>query len=151
MATIQIIGSLISYNIDQGKQLRDLGDILLEYSGDDWVQYDYNSSKNYTRRVVYRDHNIDIILIAWTPHQESGPHDHPNRGCIVRMLAGLLLEQEFVINNNNLEFVHEHSLEANKLGYQEGCLGIHNMINPTDQISVSLHVYAQPEYVAKFY
>ena len=67
------------------------------------------------------------------------------------MLAGLLLEQEFVINNNNLEFVHEHSLEANKLGYQEGCLGIHNMINPTDQISVSLHVYAQPEYVAKFY
>jgi cysteine dioxygenase len=144
------LGKEISNKIDNGYLLRDMNNDLLNYNGIDWLNYECNKEGKYTRKIVYRDNNIDIVIIAWNPHKESGVHNHPDRGCLLRIMRGTLIEKIFSLQKD-LECIKEHILSDNMISYQEGKNGIHNIQNATDEIIISIHIYSPPNFKTEFF
>jgi len=61
---------------------------------------------NYARHVMYRDEHLEILMICWKPQQMTPVHDHPDHGCLVRVLAGELQETLF---NLGLDYSASHA------------------------------------------
>lgn len=116
--------------------------ILKNYSGSDWEDYVKVDVKRYNRELVYRDDDLEILVLTWDSQQTSGIHDHPSNGCVVKILSGELNEEVYTTRGKQCC----RKLKKDSVNYQEGIDGIHNIINVTDNISVSLHIYSPPNY-----
>jgi predicted metal-dependent enzyme (double-stranded beta helix superfamily) len=125
------------------------------------VEYD---SVTYKRNVLYRDEDIEILLICWMPGQKTPVHDHPDQGCLVRVLSGELHETLYNLgvryaspDDKQSYFDHgypEGSLRAAKhrsigtgaVSYLSGDRGVHRLWNKSEEPAMSLHVYSPPLY-----
>lgn len=144
----------INEQFDKGiDHLYDLYDILIQYKGDDFKIYKKFCNKTYTRNLVYRNKNFEIFILCWSEEQESGAHDHPSNGCILKVLEGELIEKSYRLDKNgNLKWKEIQGLHEGEISYQEGSNGIHNIINPnSDRGSVTLHIYSPPNYKPNFF
>jgi predicted metal-dependent enzyme (double-stranded beta helix superfamily) len=125
------------------------------------VEYD---SVSYKRNVLYRDEDIEILLICWMPGQKTPVHDHPDQGCLVRVLSGELHETLYKLgvryaspDDKQSYFDHgypEGALRASKhrsigngaVSYLRGDRGVHRLWNKSAEPAMSLHVYSPPLY-----
>jgi predicted metal-dependent enzyme (double-stranded beta helix superfamily) len=125
------------------------------------VEYD---SVSYKRNVLYRDEDIEILLICWMPGQKTPVHDHPDQGCLVRVLAGELNETLYNLGvryaspddkqsyfnhgypEGSLRAVKQRSIGQGAVSYLRGDRGVHRLWNKSDEPAMSLHVYSPPLY-----
>jgi len=91
--------------------------------------------------------NRSAYLLCWAPNQESGIHDHPEGGCLVKVLSGTL--EEITLSKDRCQ--QGKMLHPNEYSYQCGQTGLHNIVNHGPQPAVTLHIYAPTEYTPKFY
>lgn len=102
----------------------------------------YNNQLTYFKDVVYIDDNIEIIIIYWPPKSSTKIHNHPENGCIVRVLHGILrediYEENTIIKTNitNGIIIKKHNQ-------------FHKITNDQDYQSISIHIYSPPNYYAK--
>jgi len=89
-----------------------------------------------------------MYIITWNKCKESPIHDHSKNGCIYKILHGTLIEELY---NNNLKIIQKNILHKDTIKYIDNKIGYHKIINPTDDISVSLHIYSPPNYKTKYY
>lgn len=141
----------ISDSRRSGVALKSLADILQNYDGSDWKDYCCFSDVRYKRNQVYSDDLIEIVVICWKAGQKSGIHDHPVAGCLARVLSGCLMEEIWKKESDKLSMIGKNELTSDLVSYQEGDIGLHNIINSFEVDAVSLHVYSPPGYVTKFY
>ena len=102
----------------------------------------YNE-KNYRKFLLYQNKKFDIYLIDWKEKSESYIHNHPNNGCIFKILNGKIEEE---IYSKKLDFVKTNSYFINDCGYIDDSLGYHKMKNLNNTNTFSLHIYSPPNY-----
>lgn len=132
--------------------LRDSGDIMKQYNGNDWKRYVTYSDIRYLKKIIMQNENIELVIICWKKGQTSGVHDHPDKGCLMKVLEGNI--QEDVYDNNIsssiIGRISSNILEVNDIGYQESNTKLHNIISPYCD-SVSLHIYSPAKHKTKYY
>lgn len=105
-----------------------------------------HNNKFYEKFYLYENKNFSLILIKWNKDCESRIHDHPDKGCVLRILNGELLEESYTPKLNKINSV---SLKLDKIGYKVGSCVLHKIIAKED--SVSLHVYIPGFYTPNYY
>lgn len=123
---------------------------------------------NYKRNVMYRDENLEILMLCWKPGQVTPVHDHPNHGCLVRVLEGEMFESMFHLGvhydkgetgkpkqhyydngypDGSLKVMKQRRLGPGAVSFLEGDRGVHRLQNSSpDRPALSLHMYAPPLY-----
>lgn len=122
---------------------------------------------NYKRNVMYRDENLEILMLCWKPGQVTPVHDHPDHGCLVRVLEGEMFESMFHLGVNydkgghkekqhyydngypdgSLRVMKQRRLGPGAVSFLEGDRGVHRLQNSSpDRPALSLHMYAPPLY-----
>lgn len=140
----------VSANIKNGQKLIEQLNLLEEYNENDWEQYvDFNET--YTRKSIYTDDYIEILILGWEKNSESGVHDHPDGGCLFKLLKGNVTEVVYKRKEDNtLQFISEKKLGLNSISYKESKTILHSIING-DERSVCMLVYSPANYVPNFY
>ena len=150
MSNITDLGSQITRKLNKGHTLFELKYLLEYYDGYDYLKFLNFSEETYTRTKMFSNDQIEIILICWDAYQTSGIHDHPNNGCLMKVLKGKLKEDVYVNEDNNYKFTYTNILTENDVGYRQADTYIHNIING-DIPSISLHIYSPPNYSPNYY
>jgi hypothetical protein len=63
----------------------------------------------YNKYIIYSSDIFDIILIKWDKNCQSKIHDHPNKGCLLKILSGKLCEEVY---DNKLNIIESNVLSA---------------------------------------
>lgn len=127
----------------------EIADLDLDYFVVDHFQSLVQFSPDRYQRIrlcVCAETKRSAYLICWAPHQESGIHDHPEGGCLVKVLSGTL--EEITLSKEKCQ---GKMLHVNEYSYQCGQTGLHNIVNHGPHPAVTLHIYAPTEYMPKFY
>ncbi|MDT0559348.1 cysteine dioxygenase family protein [Ichthyenterobacterium sp. W332] len=109
------------------------------------------SNKKYTRNCLYRDENLELILICWEPNQQTSIHNHGGEECWLGICNGEIEEQHFIDENGALKLIQCETLAEGNISYMNDKLGIHRLINNSDKRVMSLHLYAKPIDSCDFY
>lgn len=130
--------------------------LLEKYCGDDWkkhlcesdcIHLDSCQKKTAYHKVMVRaDDTIEIFIIKWDKFAESCIHDHPEFGCIVKLLHGKLKEDVYETTDHGIKFCSTNMFNKNDIGYKESNKIIHKITNIHNDYSVSLHIYSKPNY-----
>ena len=98
----------------------------------------------YTRNLIYKEKNFEILAICWPQKTDAPIHGHEGEKCWARVEAG-----ELQIGNYNeesksplkLNLIDELSCDP---GYLDGPADLHSVKNITEDFATSLHIYAKP-------
>lgn len=126
-------------------------DILNQYNGNDWTKYTKYCDNDYKRNLVYSNDKFKILILCWKSGQKAKIHDHPENGCLVKLLKGKLIEEIYKNNNGKIEYVKSKTIYVGDISYQQGKNGLHKIINPFGECAVSLHIYSPSNYKPFFY
>lgn len=149
MNSLNVLFEYFENNFKENSKLSDYVNLINQYNGNDWQKYVNISNNSYNKILINRNSKLEMFIICWDKNIQSGIHDHPTNGCILKVLKGKLIEQSYCKNENKIKFVKEIHCCTNDVSYQEGSNGLHNIINE-DSISVSLHIYSPPNYKINF-
>jgi len=101
------------------------------------IKQNFMSDNIYERKIIYNSDKFDIILIDWETNSYTKIHDHPDKGCIVKVLDnGILYEENF---DKNLYLININILKKNDIGYKIGNNILHRIICKKN--AKSLHIY----------
>lgn len=131
--------------------------LLLNYNNDDWKEYinkfnqdDFNDN-SYHKLLINKNQDFEMFLIMWNPLSNTLIHDHPSKGCIVKVLDGKLYEELYHNNeNNDIKFLKGNIIEEKHISNRVGNIILHKIINYYNR-SYSLHIYLPPNYKQKQY
>lgn len=99
----------------------------------------------YTRNLVYRSEQFDLIVLCWGARHATPIHDHAGQHGWVRVLRGALHEDAFTLGERGLRPAGHALAEAGPTVVAVDPLrAIHRLGNPSDEAALSLHVYARP-------
>jgi cysteine dioxygenase len=101
----------------------------------------------YKRILLERTETYEIILICWKAGQSTPIHDHPARGCTLKVLEGHLLETD--VCPETLEPLGARDLVPGSVGFKQGSYPLHILLAIED--SVTLHLYEPPNHKTRVY
>ena len=107
-------------------------------------QYTFLSKKFYTRNLIHREKDFEILLICWPPNTDSPIHGHEGEKCWARVEKGNLQicnYREISKDPLKLRLLKKVSCDT---GFLDGPADIHSVENVSNSFSTSLHVYAKP-------
>ena len=151
MITIENIYSYIRHHLQMGSPL-DANDVLLRlYNSSDYIPYigegRYNKY-NYKRILIESCDILDVYIIVWKPGAKSPIHDHPNQGCLMKVLHGELEEKQYHNQNNSISY---KTLKEKCIEFIQGGEPLHRIQNNSKHYAISLHVYSPGKYNTKIY
>src|SRR5437899_2784710 len=120
MDSIEKLTVKINNEFKNGMRLEDMGWILKEYCGIDWMEYERYSEISYTRNLVFRNDCFEIMVICWNSGQRSCIHDHPSNGCFLKVLKGDLIEESYKMVDGKPALVKTTELTTTTIAYQQG-------------------------------
>lgn len=153
----QLINELV-INIDNSINIDNLINIVSSYNSDDWMNYypsteEFNKNKNlygYQKKLIHTNEQFEMYLIYWSPFACSPIHDHPDRGCIMKLLDGKLNEELYLNKNSKIEYLKTVTININDINNRFGNETLHKIIN-LNNFSISLHVYFPPKFKQNIY
>lgn len=128
--------------------------LLLEYyrSGPtDWKKYISPNSIKYNKLWVtdtIRNPEFGIAILTWLPGQDTPVHGHPENGCLLMPLHGMLDECRILQPVNPGEhkpfntIITRARYGPGQVSYIDNREGLHKIKNNGDELAVSLHVYS---------
>ena len=104
------------------------------------------SAEGYTRNVLERNEDFELILICWEPGQETPIHDHNHQRGWVRMIDGQLTEEVFDAPEADAKptLKSQKTMEPPSFSYLSENVGIHRLKNTANTRSISVHLYVKP-------
>ena len=108
-----------------------------------------NSDNSYTKYILFSSDKFDLIYIKWNKNSYTKIHDHPDRGCVLKILSGCLIEECYDNNEKYFRFDKINFLSTNMISYKIGKKNLHKII--ANQDTESLHIYVPGNYVPKNY
>ena len=94
----------------------------------------------YYKYLFFKNDEFELYLFSWFPHAKSPIHNHPEKGCFVKILDGTLTEEVFT-NKKELKLINKQNLDTNSIGYRSGDYILHRIKNETNNIVKSIHIY----------
>ena len=119
------------------KDIKELYPIISNYNSNDWEKYKTDTNY-YTKKVIYKNKDFEVILISWEKNVITPIHSHPENGCILKVLEGQLEEDYYNTNK-----IINNVLNKNDIGYRNG--GELHTIKALEK-SYSLHIYSPPNF-----
>jgi cysteine dioxygenase len=119
---------------------------LAEYAAnhDDWRSMLFFDEGGYTRNLVHRCGQYEMLLLGWEAGCESPVHDHAGQHCWMAVLEGELEELHFRPTPEGLVEGRSKVLGPGGVAYIKDEIALH-LIRPTNgRRGVSLHLYANP-------
>lgn len=122
---------------------------LFRYNYSDYNQW-FEISKlsvereTYKRVPVFRSQECVAILMIWGKDNTTAIHDHNNYDGRIKVLKGSLTEVSYRENSNFIEYNGVGTAYEGQI-FPEEYGGIHSIVNNSDGISVSLHIYRTSE------
>jgi cysteine dioxygenase len=102
-----------------------------------------------------RNDIAELYVITWSPSSESKIHDHPQVGCVMKVVQGSLQEDIYIRKDKSCaKFDKTNYLVVNSVGFKEGNDVLHkitNINNDNDRYTISIHIYSKPEYIQNKY
>ena len=87
---------------------------------------------------LYRDTDVEVWLICWTPASDTGWHDHDTSAGAVAVAEGAVIEHNLAVGGPEIETVATQGT-----AYSFGPDHIHRMTG-RDAQSATIHVYSPP-------
>ncbi len=107
-------------------------------------KYLLRADDHYTRNLIHRDRDFEIMIICWPPNTSAPIHGHEGEKCWARVQDGNLQicnYEEVSSSPLKLNMIQEMSCAP---GFLDGPADIHSVENITGEFATSLHVYAKP-------
>jgi len=126
--------------------------ILADYSSNlsvsdpDWHEWVFFEEQTYTRNLVHRCGEFELLLLCWEPGQESPIHDHAGMHCWMSVLEGGMQEVHYQQGAEKSPLVEGRvqSFERGQVAYIVDDIALH-LVRPTPGgRGVSLHLYSSP-------
>ena len=98
----------------------------------------------YTRNLIHREKDFEIILICWPSKTNAPIHGHEGEKCWARVENGNLQIGNYERLSKSplkLNLINELSCDP---GYLDGPADLHSVKNITEDFATSLHIYAKP-------
>ena len=121
---------------------------LAAYTGTDWRDHFDLFAAGRKSLTVFQDEKAKLTLIRWDGYARSSKHGHPDRGCLLKVLAGVLLETRY----DPLEpaaVAGKYHLFKGGMAFIHDALAFHVVENPSPFPAVSLHLYAPGIYTSR--
>lgn len=126
----------------------DVGKLLGNYEGTDWKNITLNITRpdpilnGYHKYLFFKNEEFELYLITWSPNAKSPIHNHPEKGCFMKVLDGTLSEEVFLNRKKiKLEQVNKKTLDTKSIVYRSGDYVLHRIQNETNNVTTSIHVY----------
>jgi cysteine dioxygenase len=126
-----------------------IGNILKDYNDIDWKQYVKIDDKRYCRNKIFENDNFEIFVISWNKNQNAPIHDHSCNGCWLKVLSGELIENRY--KTDSLELYQSNFMKTNDVSFMKNDIGYHSILNASDEIAITFHVYNPPNHKTKFF
>lgn len=137
----------INNNLSKNLLLKDIKDSLYIYFDMETIKYCmskvlFNCNK-YNRIKLYDYSNdlFEMVLICWDINSETKIHDHPEKGCALYLIDGILEEQQY---NDSLELCKTTYFNKKNTSYMENSMGYHKI--RCCEKAISLHIYSPPNH-----
>ena len=101
------------------------------------------SKEKYQRVCLAKDEHCELILLCWVKGQGTPVHDHNGQNCWVYVLEGRLKEI-FYQKHCGKTIVSEQVLTKGGMTAIIHDSICHRLVNIADNVSMSLHLYANP-------
>lgn len=101
----------------------------------EWLVHRSFKDISFNKHLLYFSDAFEIILIEWKKGHKTLYHDHPLRGCVMKVLSGCLEETRMVDGHQTFDIMTQ-----NKTKYMHDIYGVH-MIKALED-SYSLHIYS---------
>lgn len=101
------------------------------------------AAEPYTRIPIYRDEEIEIVVICFAAGQTSSVHDHQGSNCVIRVVRGRVLECLFKEDGKTLALDFHHYLHPHEVSGLDGDQ-IHQLSNVDPEGTVLLNFYSPP-------
>ncbi len=145
-----LLSKLITNNVE------DITQLLKDYNSNDWneivknVKIDDCNCNKYHKLLVLSNDIVDVFLIVWFAGAKSPIHDHPNGGCVVKILQGMLIEKVYQnIKNKQAILLKSNVLNKNDINFKSGNNILHKI--KTSELTISIHVYFPSKYKHTIY
>jgi len=111
--------------------------------------YLFFSPLKYTRHLIYRSADFELLYMCWSPGQKSPVHGHEGEKCWFRVEQGELQIVNYSLSDTNVP--SKMSISKASTGYVDGPADIHLVENHSTERAISLHLYARPFDVCDVY
>ena len=131
----------------------EVSDLILksEFSTNFLNKYSHFSKTSYTRNMIYKNSDFEILLICWLRGQMAPIHGHEGEKCWFKIISGKLKIYNYKIESiNPLKLKQLEKIYA-KAGYLDGPADIHSIKNNNEEPVTTLHVYAKPYDICDIY
>ena len=120
--------------VSKYKNIGSVYNLINNYNDNDWDKYMIKNPVAYQKTIISKDENYELVLINWEKGSFTSLHNHPENGCVMKVLNGNLIEffqnntKTLVNNDTNIRLKDdEHMILAKEKSY-------------------SLHYYSPPNY-----
>lgn len=132
------------------KPLIDIKKNVHEYINNDINNFCYSKAifnlKKYNKikLMEFSNDKFEIVLICWDEKSETLIHDHPNNGCVLYLIDGVLEEELY---NKSLKLIKKSVYMPKNVSYMDNSKGYHKI--KCQKKAISLHIYSPPNYEIK--
>ena len=145
----------VTKQIELSGSLESSQEIISNYCGNDWINYVVTSGTCYNKKLVIKNEVAELYVITWSPGSKSKIHDHPQVGCVMKVVQGNLQEDIYIRKDQSCaKFDKTNYLPSKSVGFKAGNDILHkitNINNDDDKYTFSIHIYSKPEYVQNKY
>ncbi len=103
--------------------------------------------EHYTRNLVHKDLDFEILVIGWSRNQRAPIHGHEGELCFARVERGRLRFSNYVMLSEDPVRLRSTGAPIDGgVGFLDGPADLHSVENPAEfgEKAVSLHVYSKP-------
>ena len=120
--------------------------LLREYAAgeDSWRRYAAAGDDSYSRNLIWRARDFELLLLCWKSGQASAIHDHGDQNCWMAVLDGALEEEHFSARDGGLKRGRVKTYEAGGVAVIRDEIALHQIRATGGRDGVSLHLYARP-------
>jgi predicted metal-dependent enzyme (double-stranded beta helix superfamily) len=122
-----------------------LGETLIEPTA--LERYLHRSEAHYTRNLVHKDEDFEILVICWSSGQKAPIHGHEGELCFARVERGTLRFSNYsLLSEDPVRLEPMGAPIDGSVGFLDGPADLHAVDNAPDlgADAVSLHVYSRP-------
>ena len=101
------------------------------------------TNEPYTRLPIYKNSEIEIVLICFKNRQKSTIHHHQGSNCVIRVIDGELQETLFKEENDKFVAYSRYYLQKGDISGLDGTT-IHQLKNIDENGTVLLNFYSPP-------